>query len=183
MLNYVLYLYEGPTDKAFMKTYFTNISILPQNSFRRKNVLKISYFFLLIILLQGCECVVKPPCNGTFNFALRDKITKKDLIQGPSAIYALDSLRITEGNNPTQPPSSYPYNINKFSATQLQYFMNGISDTVYLKLNSMDTDTLLLSFTTYKSNLCCPSGSKGVIAIKFNGVKCKIDSGAFIFEK
>src|SRR5664279_222243 len=105
-------------------------------------------FFAIVVLIMisawyGCECVVKPPCNGTFYFRLQDKLTGQDLLVGPNARYSLDSLKMIAGSGSD---SSLPSPVMKISGDTLMCFINGSSDTLFLTLNTIDKDTLLLSF-------------------------------------
>src|SRR5665647_1620394 len=107
-------------------------------------ILKKIFAFVVIIwstvFLQSCECVVKPPCNGEFRFKVVDRLTNQDLVFGPNARYSVDSIRMVNTND-TIPRSSVFQTQN-----HLYCLINGPGDTLYLKLNAADTDTLLLSF-------------------------------------
>ena len=126
---------------------------------------------------QSCECVVKPPCNGEFNFKIVDKFSHEDIIFGANARYNPDSIRFVATNDTIQP--SY---IQR-SQNRLYCIISNPGDTLYLRLNATDIDTLLLSYRNTKHTLCCPSGGKDVTGIRFNNVQSKQDSLVFIFEK
>ena len=81
-----------------------------------KNIFAICIISGLQLLLNSCECVVKPPCNGTFNFILRDRITKLDLVQGVYAKYSIDSIKMIAGSDTTQ----YLSPITLLSQSQLE---------------------------------------------------------------
>ena len=142
----------------------------------RKNILILTLvnFF---ILLHSCECVVKPNCNGDFRFKILDKITGQNLVQGPGAKYSLDSIKILPGRD-TIPPA-FVYAVENILICSL----NGPGDTLYLRLNASDTDTLLLSFEHIRRSLCCQSGSRAVTGVNFNGIQTRQDSLAFILQK
>ena len=129
------------------------------------------------MLLHSCECVVKPNCNGEFNFKIIDKVTRKDLVQGSGAKYTLDSIKVLPTRD-TIPPS-FVYALQNILVCSL----NGPADTLYLELNASDTDTLLLSFRNTKRTLCCPSGGRVVTGVNFNGTQTRQDSLVFILEK
>lgn len=146
----------------------------------RRRYISILVITSLTTLLYSCECVVKPNCNGDFNFILRDKTTKRDLIQGPNAIYSLNTIKIISGTDTTQ--YSSPIEARQDLGILICH-INGSSDTLYMKLNTSDIDTLLVSFRHVKRNLCCPSGSRAITGIIFNDVQTNQENGTFILEK
>ena len=128
-------------------------------------------------LVQSCECVVKPPCNGEFSFKVVDRVSHKDLVFGADARYSLDSIKMINTNDTI--PQSIVYGFQN----RLNCYINGPVDTLYLKLNATDTDTLLLSFRSTRHTTCCPSGGRDVTGIRFNNIQAQQDSLVFIFEK
>ena len=127
--------------------------------------------------IQSCECVVKPPCNGEFSFKIVDKFSHQDLVFGSGARYNPDSIKVLDTND------SIPTSFIQASQNKLYCYINGPGDTLYLRLNATDTDTLLLSFRNTKRTTCCPSGGRDITQIKFNNLQTKQDSLAFVFEK
>lgn len=135
---------------------------------------------ILAILIIGCECVATHPnCNGNFYFVLLDKSTGRDLIQGTDVKYKLDSITAHAGSDSTV----YPIHIIPVTENRLGCELNGSSDTLYLKLNDSDTDTLLLSFRNERRTKCCAAGSRIVTDIKYNGKATASENGAFILKK
>ncbi len=141
--------------------------------------IRICFLVILVTLLNSCECVVKPNCNGGFYFVLQDKVTGKDLIQGPDAKYKLDSVKAHAGSD----SSVYQSYVMPVTGNKLECELNGTSDTLYLKLDSTDTDTLLLSFKHQKRTLCCQNGMRVITAIKYNGKPSSESNGVFILQK
>ena len=141
---------------------------------------KIVVFVVIIcsvVFVQSCECVVKPPCNGEFSFKVVNRATHQDLVFGPNAVYSVDSIKMLNTND-TIPPSFVTQGFN-----HLDCYINGTGDTLYLKLNASDIDTLLLSFRNTRHTTCCPSGGRVVTGIRFNNIQTQQDSSVFILEK
>ncbi len=142
-----------------------------------KKIVVLLIMFGGVALVQSCECVVKPPCNGEFSFKVVDRVSHKDLVFGADPRYSLDSIKMMNTND-TIPQSFVDHLQNRLSC-----YITGPGDTLYLKLNATDTDTLLLSFRSVKRNTCCPSGSRAVTGIRFNNIQAPQDSLVFIFAK
>ena len=145
-----------------------------------KSIKAMRFFIITIgtlVLMQSCECVVKPPCNGEFSFKVVDKISHEDLVFGPGSRYNPDSIKVLNTND------SIPTSFVQATQNRLYCYINGPGDTLYLKLSATETDTLLLSFRTTKRTTCCPSGGRDITQIRFNNLQTKQDSLAFVFEK
>lgn len=142
-----------------------------------KKIFLLLITFAIVALAESCECVVKPPCNGAFNFKVIDKVSHKDLVFGAGARYSSDSIKMINTND------TIPQSFVDHSQNRLDCYISGSGDTLYLKLNETDVDTLLLSFRTGRHTLCCPSGQRNVTGIRINNVAAKQDSSVFIFEK
>ncbi len=136
---------------------------------------------IITISVSGCECVAKPNCNGDFNFILRDKITKSDLLQGANARYSVDTINHNFIIDSTRGSSNYIQPRNDLGIIIWEVFQS--SDTLYLKLNSTDTDTLLLSFRNMNGNTCRPTGIRAINGVIYNGEQAKQENGNYILEK
>jgi hypothetical protein len=143
-----------------------------------KKIILFSATLFFVFLIFGCECVVKQDCNGVFNFVLKDT-RGKDLLRGTNPTYHLDSIKIIAGTDTGQTECG----IENLPSLPLACYLNGTSDTLFLHLNSIDTDTMLLSFRNHKRNLCCQSGWRSISGIIYNGSSSRLDSGIFVLVK
>ena len=133
-------------------------SIKRRLSVTTRTIKWVKYFLLLPTVLpiftafMGCECV-SPQCQLGAYFTIIDKSTKQDLIFGSNPLYFVDSifaktlsdttfLKLT----PTSPDENSRFLILPYS------------DTIYLKLNSTEIDTILVSYKSSDKSYCCRNG-------------------------
>lgn len=136
-----------------------------------KNGYGILVLIYLLIFISSCECVVKV-CAAPFSFRVVEKQTQKDLVFGPNPIYQKDSVHIQE--------------THVFHVQNKGFICDLVTpiDTLYLKLSSMDMDTLVLTYK-FNDSQCCPNpkGLATVTSMDFNGKRAPTREGYFIFEK
>jgi hypothetical protein len=145
---------------------------------------KMFHLIPIIFLLFYCSC---DPCIGigglcadTFQFKIIDKITQQDLVSGPAAKYKPDSIRLF----PTTTLAGYQVSIAYYDSTKFQTNLGMPTDTLFLKLNSLDTDTLLISYNYVKVRCCkSPNGYGKIFSIEFNGVTSVSSNGIYLFMK
>lgn len=126
-----------------------------------------------ILFLSGCDCFSS--CYLSPQFAIVDKYTQEDLISGPNPRYFKDSLMQKKPSDSLFYPVSDTYN------TQLRLLFN---DTVLLKLNSTDVDTVVVYYNKAKGDRrCCAGVFYEPQAVFYNGVSYGYHGNVFLFEK
>ncbi len=131
-----------------------------------------SFFFIVSIVgisfFSGCDCFSS--CYITPQFAIVDKNTQEDLITGPNPRYFRDSLM-------QKKPSDSSF-IHVFDD---RLFFN---DTVLLKLNNTDIDTVVVYYSKSKGDRrCCGGVFLEPQTVFYNGVACGYHGNIFLFEK
>jgi hypothetical protein len=136
-----------------------------------------SFFFIVSIVgvsfFSGCDCFSS--CYITPQFAIVDKSTMEDLITGPNPRYFKDSLM------QKMPSDSLFYPVSDSFNTQLRLLFN---DTVLLKLNNTDIDTVVVYYSKSKGDRrCCGGVFLEPQTVFYNGVVCGYHGNIFLFEK
>jgi len=135
-------------------------------------------FFLIsclaiISFFSGCDCFSS--CYISPQFTIVDKNTMVDLITGANPRYFKDSLM------QKMPSDSLFYPISDTFNTQLRLLFN---DTVLLKLNSTDVDTVVVFYNKTKGDRrCCGGIFLEPQTVFYNGVTCGYHGNIFLFEK
>ena len=130
-------------------------------------------FFLIsclaiISFFSGCDCFSS--CYISPQFTIVDKNTMEDLITGPNPRYFKDSLM-------QKKPSDSLY--SHVSDGRLLF-----NDTVLLKLNSTDVDTVAIYYNKAKGDRrCCGGVFLEPQTVVYNGVACSYHGNIFLFEK
>jgi len=134
--------------------------------------LRLPILLTSILFFSACDCF--DPCRVDEVFTIVDKSTGKDLLFGVDAIYDTHAITFTNAN--------YPQPIPVAVDSPRIYLPTG--DTVYLRLNSVDIDTVVVksSFSGSKSR-CCPNGYSKVDTIRYNGRLATKQGNKYIFEK
>jgi hypothetical protein len=129
--------------------------------------LVISFFF------SGCDCFTD--CHILPQFTIVDKNTMEDLMTGPNPIYFKDSIM------QKIPSDSLFYPIWDTLNNHLTLLFN---DTVLLKLNSSDIDTVVVYYTKTKGDRrCCGGVFLEPQTVFYNGAACSYHGNIFLFEK
>ena len=99
----------------------------------------------------------------------------EDLITGPNPRYFKDSLM------QKRPSDSLFYPVSDSFNTQLRLLFN---DTVLLKLNNADIDTVVVYYSKSKGDRrCCGGVFLEPQTVFYNGVACGYHGNIFLFEK
>ncbi|MDN3657226.1 hypothetical protein QWZ08_16370 [Ferruginibacter paludis] len=131
------------------------------------------FVYVIFLLLQGCDCI-NPDCNQTVGFTLIDRISKKDLIFGGNPTYFKDSMSIRTNQIPYYSPVSFMDSASLYLPA---------ADTIYLRLNSVEQDTLIVSYNRSKASYCCHNGYASPTYLVFNGKRTNIQGSKFSLEK
>jgi hypothetical protein len=118
------------------------------------------YFVLFLALLSTQSCWVdpcNPNCSDSYNLLFRivNKNTGKDLVYGPDKIYDRTQMKVflVKGVDTTVINIKALYGSSP-SDSILYFDLPARSDTGYLRLNSLDVDTLTLSYGLANSRCC-----------------------------
>lgn len=146
--------------------------------------MKIFYKIIIIITLPfvfiSCDPCMneRGVCADSFNFRIVDKVSGVDLVFSQNPVYSKDSVYLVTNLSGYQGSMSASDN-NKFSSRLLIPV-----DTFYLRLNSTDTDTMLMSYDFVKTKCCKTAKGYGkVVGIKYNGAVANKLGDIFIFKK
>ena len=127
----------------------------------------------IIKIFSGCDCFSS--CYISPQFTIVDKGTMEDLISGPNPRYFKDSLM------QKMPSDSLFYPVSDSFNTQLRLLFN---DTVLLKLNNTDIDTVVVYYSKSKGDRrCCGGVFLEPQTVFYNGVACGYHGNIFLFEK
>ncbi len=122
----------------------------------------------IIRIFSSCDCFSS--CYILPQFTIVDKNTMEDLITGPNPRYFRDSLMQKKLSD-----SSF---IHVFDDRLL------FNDTVLLKLNSTDVDTVVVYYNNAKGDRrCCGGVFYEPQSVFYNGVACGYHGNIFLFEK
>jgi hypothetical protein len=137
------------------------------------------YVGLLLIALCSCDpCLEMRSCADLFTFRIVDKVNQRDLVFDPNPAYNRDSVFLMTTL------AGYAGPMSSNDGTKFQSRLVIPVDTFYLRLNSFDTDTLLVNYDYVKYKCCkSPRGYGKVIGIRYNGVNARKDGDTYIFEK
>ncbi len=134
---------------------------------------RVGFFIFHIFLLQGCECVV-PSCSQITGFTLIDRVSKNDLIFGSNPLYFKDSMGIKT--------NQIPYFTPVASMDSASLYLPD-ADTIYLRLNSFEVDTAIVSYSHTKADYCCHNGHSSPTYLVFKGRRINIQGSKFLIEK
>jgi len=131
--------------------------------------------FFVVAAIISCECV-NTTCNLSPQFTIIDKQTNEDLLTGTNPRYHMDSLMQKRPSD-----SLYSGFSDTFSIYRLHLLFN---DTILLKLNSTDVDTVVVYYNKAKGDRrCCGGVFYEPQAVFYNGVSCSYQGNIFLFEK
>lgn len=120
--------------------------------------MKILLFFISILTLTSC-CIGNRKCdlgNNYSNFRIIDKTNGNDLLFGSTKIYNKDSITFFSLNaDDTIFHRSYPYANPGQDSVLFVEFDYRKQTTVFVRLNNVDIDTLILTYPTITLR-CCP---------------------------
>jgi hypothetical protein len=147
----------------------------------------IATFTLIIIIISSC-CFGNRKCVGdddSARFRLVRRTDGSDLVFGSSRLYDKNSIRFYSLRGTDTIDHYYgPGPGASLNADSLLY-VNGDHrqfDTVYLKLTTTDTDTLLYQYATVDGQ-CCPD-FRMVRSVIYNNVPVSsLDGGYFLLRK
>lgn len=119
------------------------------------------FYFLLPLTLASC-CLGNRKCNQDYNasrFRILDKTAGNDLVFGPSKIYdksfitfyslnGVDTIFHNYGAGPNPTPGEDSLLFVNFDYRKIE--------TVFVRLNNTDVDTLVLSYQLVDGSPCCP---------------------------
>jgi hypothetical protein len=121
-----------------------------------------TFFYLVtsLLILSSCDPCKNLDClssNYYGQFRIVSKVDGKDLIFGPTAIYDKTKIKFYSLNGADT--VHYKFETIKFPGSGYDsiLFVNFFPQTnnlIFMKLNNMDTDTLSLSFNTFKTKCC-----------------------------
>ena len=154
--------------------------------------MKHNLYFVITCLLFFfyTSCTVENKCWGyrcvdPILFQLIDKSTQQDLVIGVNQKYKIDSMQLNL--KPDLRIGTHENLLSRVSGDN-----NGLRtstgkkslDTSYLRLTSVDIDTLIINYTHEPNNCCSAFGGYGkIISIKYNG-QLTIKTGDYYkFEK
>jgi len=138
-----------------------------------KNIFLFVLSLAFIRIFSSCDCFSS--CYISPQFTIVDKNTMEDLITGPNPRYFKDSLM------QKRPSDSLFFSITDTLNNQLRLVFN---DTVLLKLNSRDVDTVVVYYNKAKGDKrCCGGIFYEPQAVFYNGVSCGYHGNIFLFEK
>jgi hypothetical protein len=147
----------------------------------------LSLLLVLTLTLISCNPCDNVDCisdNYIARFRIVSKNEGKDLVFGPAAIYNPSEIKLysLKGTDTT----FFEYTPTKFSdnADSILYvkFYPEISTPVYLKLNSLDTDTLTITYKTFKTK-CCGTITE-IIKFRYNNsIDIPSDRGPQVIRK
>lgn len=130
---------------------------------------------VIVGIYSGCECV-NVACYRAAQFAIVDKNTQEDLITGPNPKYFIDSLF---QKRPSDTSFFVPVYYSTYNGADLLF-----NDTVLLKLNSTDVDTVVVYYNKAKGDRsCCGGIYMEPQSVYFNGNICNYHGNIFMFEK
>jgi hypothetical protein len=128
------------------------------------------FFILFLFLLFSCssEPCKQANCSDEFQslFRVINKTTGTDLVFGPSRIYDGNGIKIFSVKNGDTVFQNYKAERWMGSDSALFLKLASKIDTVYVQLNGLDVDTMVLSYGQTTSR-CCWS-YKSVISVNFN---------------
>ena len=128
----------------------------------------------MIDIFSGCDCFSS--CYITPQFTIVDKNTNEDLITGPNPRYSLDSLM------QKRPSDNFYFGFSDTSSIYRLHLL--FNDTILLKLNSTDVDTVVVYYNKAKGDKrCCGGVFYEPQAVFYNGVSCGYHGNIFLFEK
>lgn len=145
-----------------------------------KNFYKIIIIIIFSFALISCDPCMnnRGVCADAFNFRIVDKTSGADLVFSQNPAYHKDSVYLI---------TNLPGYLCAMSASESNKFTSRLLipvDTFYLRLNSADTDTLLMSYDFVKTKCCKTAAGYGKVAgIKYNGVIANKEGDTFIFKK
>ena len=118
-------------------------------------------------------------CADLFNFRLINRVNNQDLVFGRNSVYQKDSVYLFT-TYPGYPGNHISYSDSSEFHSQFELPV----DTLYLHLDSADTDTLFMKYK-FKKSTCCRTGTGygRITEIRFNGIVAKKQDDVFIFEK
>src|SRR6476620_2894679 len=143
--------------------------------------------FRIFLLIVFCGTAVKcdrcigtgfSDCADSFSFRIVSKSTQEDLVFGPSPRYNRYSVFLFTTL------SSVSGRFSSNDSIKFTSFLSTPVDTLYLYLNSADTDTLLMMYN-YEKEPCCRTkpGHGKIVNIEYNGVIAIKQGDIFLFEK
>ena len=122
--------------------------------------MKIIFYYIVILTLTSC-CFGNRKCpqdNKSTIFRLVDKTTGADLVFGPTGLYNKDSIAFfsltgtdTVFHNYGAGPNSSPGQDSLLFVS----FDHRNFETMFLRLNSLDVDTLRINYEIIDAGPCC----------------------------
>lgn len=135
---------------------------------------------LFPVLFCHCDpCLSERACADSFAFKLVDKASRQDIVFATPSIYNRDSVYLL---------TTLPGYIGSIAMVDNNRFKSRLlipTDTLYLRLTSTDTDTLLMKYD-YEQTKCCnmnPRGFGKLQSIRYNGLNATKEGETFVFEK
>ncbi len=125
---------------------------------------KTKLFFLLLIVLNA-GCYIDKPCKDSNMvcpdsyesfFRITSKTDGKDLIFGPSSLYDKSEIKIFSLNGNVTTFANYePYRLvlNGYDSV-LHFNISSKPDTLYIKLNINDIDTIYVTYGQTQGRCC-----------------------------
>ncbi len=140
-----------------------------------KNLCLIS---LPLLFIHRDPCLSIRTCADAFAFKVVDKLSQQDLVFGSPSLYSPDSVYLLTNL------SGYTGKMSRVDNSEFISTLVIPADTFFLRLTSIDTDTLLISYDYVKTK-CCNSlkGYGKIQSIKYNGINTFKEGHTFIFEK
>ena len=130
--------------------------------------------FTLTLTLISCDPCDNLDCltdNHFGQFRILSKIDGKDLVFGPNAIYDQTKIKFYSLNGTDT--TFFQYAPTKFPGSGYDSILNvrfypETKTPVYIKLNNLDTDTLTITYNTFKTK-CCGSITE-IIKFRYNNI-------------
>jgi hypothetical protein len=141
---------------------------------KMKPILNLAFLFLYSTLfLVSCECI-QTMCSDPTPFTLVDKTTQKDLVFGSNPIYFKDSIFARTTTDTFFRPVG--------ALDSLRLYLPE-SDTVYLRVNIGDVDTVIVRYDVLDKTYCCKNGYAVPSSVTYNGRPAVKTNNKFLFGK
>jgi hypothetical protein len=152
---------------------------------------KLHYLLLFFAVLIIESCVVDRPCKNAGDFCpdsyeslfrITGKLDGKDLLYGPDKVYDKSAIRIFSVRGADTAFANYqPYRLMKDGYDSVLYFkLASRVDTLFVRLNAVDVDTITLSYGMSEGRCC---SFHAIRAMSYNHAAALPNDGTVAFKK